>query len=513
MLSAHERDGVQAEFMNWQELVQFIRIWTNECQRVKCKPVSDAELRRVQDMLEVSWCSRFHAMSRSEVSTLMQYFHVHDYDASGTIGEDELADLLVDAGLEIVLPEVHRLWREGDENEDGELDVVELIGLLKKVYKLVYESAWDEVYGDVGRPLTVKDFSKLLAVMELDDVPEEEIKRLQKKMNENYRKIDHATDEEGNFILKFTMFEKIMALVREFQMDTYRKDAGFSEQQLGYYRELFDAADADGSGTIDPVERNNILATVGKLPKNKKQQARLVSLINRIDRDNNGELDFFEFLQLCRCWENEAIREQYQQDRDIGISLGFNKEEIHYLQTIFYDVDVDGGQKIVLSEFLTMFRRIGITLDPKDQRTVNGWIREYSHDPNDLGVNFGGFLQVMKRCIAENLGGVNKRDVTKLKKKQEEREAAQAQAVIQRQKSRAVHARASLVSIGAATDEASEERKRANQILRSRKSEFLLTPHQHNHYHQTHSFFYFSFFARNTNLYVFECSTVDFHQF
>ena len=59
---------------------------------------------------------------------------------------------------------------------------------------------------------------------------------------------------------------------------------------------MFDQADADHSGFIDPEERNHILTVLDKLPKNKKQQKRLVSLIHRIDRDNNNQFDFEEFL-------------------------------------------------------------------------------------------------------------------------------------------------------------------------------------------------------------------------
>ena len=117
------------------------------------------------------------------------------------------------------------------------------------------------------------------------------------------------------------------------------------------------------------------------------------------------------------------MREQYAADREVGLALGFQDHEIEYMHKVYYDVDVDGDERIVLSEITTMFRRIGITLDPKNQRRVDGWIQEYSKDDYAVGVDFGGFLQVMRHVVQENLGGIiapkqEKRPMKKEKKQE-----------------------------------------------------------------------------------------------
>uniref|UniRef100_A0A061RHW7 Calmodulin-like protein n=1 Tax=Tetraselmis sp. GSL018 TaxID=582737 RepID=A0A061RHW7_9CHLO len=68
----------------------------------------------------------------------------------------------------------------------------------------------------------------------------------------------------------------------------------FSEQEVSDFREVFELVDKDKGGTIEAVEVMELMVMLGI----KTSREQVESLINDIDEDGNGEIDFEEFLQV-----------------------------------------------------------------------------------------------------------------------------------------------------------------------------------------------------------------------
>jgi len=67
-----------------------------------------------------------------------------------------------------------------------------------------------------------------------------------------------------------------------------------SEEELGEYREIFNLVDRDGGGSISNEELGELMDTLGI----NASQEEIDLMINEIDQDSNGEIDFEEFVAV-----------------------------------------------------------------------------------------------------------------------------------------------------------------------------------------------------------------------
>jgi len=68
----------------------------------------------------------------------------------------------------------------------------------------------------------------------------------------------------------------------------------FTEEQLTEFKETFSLFDKDGDGTISTKELGTVMRALGQNPT----ESELQDMINEVDADGNGTLDFTEFLSL-----------------------------------------------------------------------------------------------------------------------------------------------------------------------------------------------------------------------
>jgi calmodulin len=67
-----------------------------------------------------------------------------------------------------------------------------------------------------------------------------------------------------------------------------RKHAHLSDSELAEFREIFNLVDLDKGGTISKDELRQLMTTLGLKPT----QDELNSMVDEIDQDGNGEIDF-----------------------------------------------------------------------------------------------------------------------------------------------------------------------------------------------------------------------------
>jgi len=64
-----------------------------------------------------------------------------------------------------------------------------------------------------------------------------------------------------------------------------------TEEQIAEFKEAFSLFDKDGDGTITTKELGTVMRSLGQNPT----EAELVDMINEVDADGNGTIDFPEF--------------------------------------------------------------------------------------------------------------------------------------------------------------------------------------------------------------------------
>jgi calmodulin len=88
-----------------------------------------------------------------------------------------------------------------------------------------------------------------------------------------------------------------------------------TEEQIAEFKEAFSLFDKDGDGTITTKELGTVMRSLGQNPT----EAELQDMINEVDADGNGQIDFPEFLtMMARKLKDSDSEEEIKEVRVVG---------------------------------------------------------------------------------------------------------------------------------------------------------------------------------------------------
>jgi len=141
-----------------------------------------------------------------------------------------------------------------------------------------------------------------------------------------------------------------------------------SEEQISEFKEAFSLFDKDNDGTVTTHELGTVMRSLGQNPT----EAELKDMINEVDADGNGTIDFPEFLTMM-------ARKMRATD---------SEEEIKEAFKVF---DKDGNGYISAAELRQVMTSLGEKLTEKE---VDEMIREADID-GDGQINYDEFVKMM----------------------------------------------------------------------------------------------------------------------
>ncbi|KFO34526.1 calmodulin-like protein 3 [Fukomys damarensis] len=141
-----------------------------------------------------------------------------------------------------------------------------------------------------------------------------------------------------------------------------------TEEQIAEFKEAFSLFDKDGDGCITPQELGTVMRSLGQNPT----EAELQGMVNEVDRDGNGTVDFPEFLGLMA---------RKMKDTD-------SEEEIREAFRVF---DKDGNGYVSAPELRHVMTRLGEKLSDEE---VDEMIRAADAD-GDGQVNYEEFVRML----------------------------------------------------------------------------------------------------------------------
>ena len=127
---------------------------------------------------------------------------------------------------------------------------------------------------------------------------------------------------------------------------------------LASYREVFSLFDKDSSGTISSSELATVMRSFGQ----KATESEIAYIMNRIDIDHNGSIDFEEFVNLMCRPELSPIAGQGKQLGEVGVDNGpssWEEEEDAELWEAFRVFDKDGNGNISYDELSKVMESLG----------------------------------------------------------------------------------------------------------------------------------------------------------
>lgn len=92
----------------------------------------------------------------------------------------------------------------------------------------------------------------------------------------------------------------------------------FTDEQVEHMRQLFGYCDKDGSGSIDKEELGSVMHELGK----DLSEEELSALMEQLDVDGNGDIDFDEFLEGMGKWFLAPSGDNKQEEEEEENSLG-----------------------------------------------------------------------------------------------------------------------------------------------------------------------------------------------
>lgn len=141
-----------------------------------------------------------------------------------------------------------------------------------------------------------------------------------------------------------------------------------SDEEVAEFREAFGLFDKNGDGTISSSELGTIMRSLGQNPT----ESELQDMINEVDVDGNGTIDFDEFLNMMAKKMKETDSE----------------EELREAFRVF---DKDGNGYISAAELRHVMTNLGEKLTDEE---VDEMIREADLD-GDGTVNYEEFVTMM----------------------------------------------------------------------------------------------------------------------
>ncbi|CAN6695119.1 unnamed protein product [Malus baccata var. baccata] len=184
-----------------------------------------------------------------------------------------------------------------------------------------------------------------------------------------------------------------------------------TDDQISEFKEAFSLFDKDGDGCITTKELGTVMRSLGQNPT----EAELQDMINEVDADGNGTIDFPEFLNLMArkmkdTDSEEELKEAFRVfDKDQN---GFiSAAELRHVMTnlgekltdeevdeMIREADVDGDGQINYEEFVKvmMAKRMRSRSNQRSDSVGSTNSKEYKNKTNGGGEN--GKMRRRYRC-------------------------------------------------------------------------------------------------------------------
>jgi len=378
--------------------------------------IAEAGLDEDDDELDVSEFFRLldiyrqrEGLSADDIQQLEVAFHHYDKEKIGELSTLDVGKVLRYLGYPISYELQQTFIAKVDVDRSTKLQFAEMKKLLRMYRELEIEAIRDAYDAGVAKAgiVTPGTLAEIVDMMELPGGMKPQV---------TVEESDITKDEDGrNSQIEFLQFVQIVSRALREARAAFREDGGFTKKEVEELKVLFDVFDADGSADISNKELIRVIETLFPLVANDPtMRPKLLELLAEVDQDGNGSLDFSDFLQLMRQFNDLTERESAAKEQQAIDESGLTQQEVNDYREIFLENSETYGTRITLEETLIIFSRV-CPLGDKNANdlatmfhNITGRNLKSNAEPRDEA-DFADFLLLIKQMLNLNFAGIQDR--------------------------------------------------------------------------------------------------------
>lgn len=215
---------------------------------------------------------------------------------------------------------------------------------------------------------------------------------------------------DGRLGVAMDSFIRVATRIQKEARRDYRKNSGFSSDEIQEMQECFDYFDADGSGDVSCKETVQLIEELfPNQAHDPKVRPKLVQLMIEVDSDSSGSLNFSDFLHLMQELQELKMQERITRELAAFEECQFTMKEMEEFRELFLSSGNEGGETESLS-FPHVQKMLGalFPLGEKNIGELTAIVRGIVGRDGGLfgepvpAVDFPDFLRLMRRLLDVN---------------------------------------------------------------------------------------------------------------
>eukprot|EP00927_Polykrikos_kofoidii_P040789 TRINITY_DN34802_c0_g1_i1.p1 TRINITY_DN34802_c0_g1~~TRINITY_DN34802_c0_g1_i1.p1 ORF type:complete len:1142 (+),score=178.73 TRINITY_DN34802_c0_g1_i1:140-3565(+) len=209
-------------------------------------------------------------------------------------------------------------------------------------------------------------------------------------------------------------FVKCVSRAMRVSRKAFRENGGFTKSEVAELRRQFQRFDQDESGDISNRELIKVIESIfPKVANDPTMRPKLVTLLNEVDQNGDGSLDFQDFLRLMRQFRDLEDRECAAKEQQAILDTGFSKQEVLEFRELFRTMAQTQSGVIVLDELMEI---IG-SICPLGDKNVTEFLKIFQSitGPGRMEADFAEFILLMRKLLILNFAGIQQRTESMVK--------------------------------------------------------------------------------------------------
>jgi len=165
---------------------------------------------------------------------------------------------------------------------------------------------------------------------------------------------DNSGEHDFIEFIRFAGKVKELLRIRE-EAEARRKakeeaELKLTDEEIDNYRDMFHKYDRAGRGELQKEAIGILLKDLGFKASTVQEREAFRQILEEVDKDGNGTIDFQEFLRLIPALMKKMEEDQRKEDREKAVELGFSEDEHEEFMKVFHDFDEDHSGSLEINE-------------------------------------------------------------------------------------------------------------------------------------------------------------------